>query len=102
MKISITKSNLVKKVLEKLLDNLKIFRCLTLGPRERNLLERLKSWIKRGAPLGFGTKLSGDTIKGLKFTVEMEPDSTRLERYLLTMGLFLTKLRLLGFGFNLE
>ena len=101
MKISITKSNL-EKLLEKLLDNLKIFRCLTLGPRETNLLKRLKSWIKRGASLGFGTKLSGDTIKGLKCTLEMEPDSSRLERYLLTMGLFLTKLRLLGFGFNLE
>ena len=75
---------------------------MTLGPRETNLLKRLKSWIKRGAPLGFGTKLSGDTIRGLKLSLEIEPYSSRLERYRLTMGLFLTKLRLLGFGFNLE
>ena len=91
-----------KVLLEKLLDNLKLFRCLTLGPRETNLLKRLKSLIKQGAPLGFGTKLSGDTIKGLKLTQEIEPDSLRLERYCPTMGLFLTKLQLLGFGFNLE
>ena len=58
--------------------------------------------MRRGAPLGLSTKFKGDTIKGSKFTLEIEPDSSRLERYFLTMDLFLIRLRLFGFGFNFE
>ena len=52
--------------------------------------------------MGLGTKFKGDITEGLKLTLEIEPDSSRLLRYFLTMDLFLLMIRLFGFGFNLE